>query len=186
MEIEKTALSGLMVVSLSVQHDARGFFIEHYNKQVFAENGIDYEFVQVNHSHSAPKVLRGLHYQYDPAQAKLVSVLTGAIWDVVVDIRPWSLTYGQSHAIELTASEGTALWVPAGFAHGFCVIGDAPADVYYMTDGHYNPETEGGIKYDDATLNIPWPVDEPIISERDKQLPDWEYYRSHIPDWEKE
>jgi dTDP-4-dehydrorhamnose 3,5-epimerase len=125
-------------------------------------------------------VLRGLHYQTAPAQGKLVGVVRGRIWDVVVDIRPSSPTYGRHSAVELTDLNGRLLWIPAGFAHGFCVLGDEPADVLYKVDALYNPASEGGIRWDDPELGIAWPIERPVISARDQKLPSFAEYR-HAP-----
>ncbi len=170
MDIEKTPLEGLVVVKLQVFGDARGFFMERFNAPKFAAAGLPDVFPQDNHSRSAPGVLRGLHYQYDAPQGKLVGVTAGRIWDVAVDIRAGSPSYGQHFGIELTAEEGTLLWMPPGFAHGFCVLGEQPADVLYKVTAVYNAEGEEGIAFDDPELAVPWPIplEEAVISERDK------------------
>lgn len=142
-------------------------------------------FVQDNHSRSAPRILRGLHYQHTPCQGKLVGVIRGRIWDVAVDIRPYSQTFGQHQAIELSGDNGVLLWIPSGFAHGFCVLGDEPADVLYKVDAYYHPEGETGIRYDDPQLNIPWPVQRPLLSRRDADLQNWSDYCAHPVHWEK-
>jgi dTDP-4-dehydrorhamnose 3,5-epimerase len=140
-----TEIPGLFVVELSVHGDARGFFIERFQAERFREYGLPAQYVQVNHSRSRPGVLRGLHYQHTPPQGKLVGVTRGQIWDVAVDIRRGSPSFGRSVGIELSDLNGLLLWIPAGFAHGFCVLGDEPADVVYQTDALYNPDGEGGI-----------------------------------------
>lgn len=170
MEVLNTPLSGLKIVKLDVYGDERGFFVERFSEQKFADHGLPTQFVQDNHSRSAPNVLRGLHYQHNPDQGKLVGVIRGAIWDVAVDIRPESPTYGQHFGLELSDMNGTLLWVPAGFAHGFCVTADYPTDVMYKVDGLYNPAGEGGYMWNDPTLAINWPIENPIISERDQRL----------------
>jgi dTDP-4-dehydrorhamnose 3,5-epimerase len=129
MPSEQLPIDGLVLITLDVYGDARGFFCERYKLSRFAEAGISENFVQDNHSRSAPDVLRGLHYQYAPAQGKLVGVTRGRIWDVAVDIRPHSPTFGESYGTELSDMNGRLLWIPAGFAHGFCVLGEEPADV---------------------------------------------------------
>jgi len=136
-------------------------------------------FVQDNHSRSFPNVLRGLHYQ--PGQGKLVSVIRGRIWDVAVDIRPDSETLGQHYSVELSDENGRMLWIPSGFAHGFCVLGDQPADVLYKVTSVYNPVGEGGIAYDDPELGIKWPIENPIISARDKAQQSFASYRKANP-----
>ena len=134
MHVTECHLEGLKVIQLDVHGDVRGFFIERYHKQKFADFGIDCDFVQDNHSRSAPSVLRGLHYQHTEPQGKLVGVVRGRIWDVSVDIRPHSPTYGEYFGAEISAENGRLLWIPAGFAHGFCVLGDEPADISYKVD----------------------------------------------------
>ncbi len=168
--IDETPLAGLKVVQLTVHGDERGFFVERYQKARFAEAGLPIEFVQDNHSRSAPGVLRGLHFQAKPAQSKLVGCLRGAIWDVAVDIRKDSPTFGQHFGLELSESNGRLLWVPAGFAHGFCVLSEQPADVFYKVDAFYNPESESGILWNDPDLAIQWPIQDPVLSARDQAL----------------
>jgi dTDP-4-dehydrorhamnose 3,5-epimerase len=164
------ALEGLLLIKLPVHRDARGFFLERYHAERFREQGLPTNFVQDNHSWSLPGVLRGLHYQSRPPQGKLVGVIAGRIWDVVVDLRPDSPTFGRHLGLELNGEEGLQLWVPPGFAHGFCVLGDQPADVLYKVDAPYNPDGEGGIHWADPDLAIPWPLRQPIVSARDGQL----------------
>ncbi len=113
-----------------------------------------------------------------------MGVIRGRVWDVAVDIRPGSPTFGKYHAVELSGDNGVLLWIPAGFAHGFCVLGDEPADMLYKVTALYNPAGEGGIRYDDPELNIPWPLTNPLVSERDLNLPSWRDYCSHPPTWE--
>ena len=183
MKIIDLPLDGLKLIELVVHGDVRGFFVERFRVDVFREHGLPVEFAQENHSRSAPGVLRGLHYQQDPAQAKLIGVARGRIFDAVVDIRPDSATYGKSYSVEIDDISGRLLWVPAGFAHGFCVLGDGPADVLYKTDGLYNPATEGGIRYDDPEIGIEWPLVDPTVSARDQGLPSFADYRSSPIDW---
>lgn len=151
--------------------DDRGFFVERFRLSWLENMGVQAKFVQDNHSKSAPGVLRGLHYQTTPEQAKLVTVFSGAIFDVVVDIRKNSPTFMKSVSVELNASTCASLWVPHGFAHGFCVIGNEPAEVYYKVTGIYNPQAESGIKWDDPVLQIAWPIKNPTISPKDQNLP---------------
>ena len=167
----KHPLPGLVVVEARVFRDDRGFFLERYREDRLAELGIRERFVQDNHSRSAPAVLRGLHFQTDPAQGKLVTALRGRIWDVAVDLRQGSPTYGEHFGIELNETNCLSLWVPFGFAHGFCVLGDQDADVLYKVNGFYNPKTEGGIRWNDESLKIQWPVKQPIVSARDAAMP---------------
>ncbi|MBY0355720.1 MAG: dTDP-4-dehydrorhamnose 3,5-epimerase [Rickettsiales bacterium] len=183
MHIESCPLEGLKTIHLDVHGDARGFFVERYHKEKLAELGFHADFIQDNHSRSAPGILRGLHYQHTPPQGKLVGVTRGAVWDVAVDIRPTSSTYGQYHAVELTGENGVLFWIPAGFAHGFCVLGDEPADMLYKVSGRYHQAGEGGIRYDDADLAIDWPLKDPTISARDEGLMSFAQYRSSPPSW---
>lgn len=178
-----TNLGGVCMIELAVHGDARGFFVERYHKDKLAECGITADFVQDNHSRSAAGILRGLHWQHNPAQGKLVGVTRGAVWDVAVDIRADSPTFGQYVGAELTGENGRLLWVPAGFAHGFCVLGDEPADMLYKVSGNYNKAGEGGIKYDDPDLAIDWPIDAPLISERDKKLMSFAEYKANPVAW---
>jgi len=170
MTSKELRLKGLLLIETKLFHDERGFFTEHYKKEAYSALGLP-EFVQDNHSRSKPGVLRGLHYQTGPhAQGKLVSVIHGRIWDVAVDIRKESPTYGQWEAVELSGENGLQLWIPQGFAHGFCVLGDEDADVFYKVDRPYAPGSEAGIVYHDPSLKITWPVKSPIISEKDLKL----------------
>jgi dTDP-4-dehydrorhamnose 3,5-epimerase len=154
-----------------VFEDERGFFLETYRLPDFAASGIRAQFVQENHSHSVRGVLRGLHYQNPPfAQGKLVRVVEGEVFDVAVDIRRDSPTYGRWVAATLSARNRTMLYIPDGFAHGFLVLSDS-ADVIYKTTALYSPECEAGIVWNDRDLNIDWPLDEPVLAERDRQFP---------------
>jgi dTDP-4-dehydrorhamnose 3,5-epimerase len=165
------SLAGLLLIALPVWRDERGFFVERFHQARFGARNVPTRFVQDNQSRSMPGVLRGLHFQDGPPQGKLVGVTRGRIWDVVVDIRPDSPTFGRSAGIELNDENGRLLWVPGGFAHGFCVLGDEPADVLYKVDTPYNPAREGGIFWGDEHLAIRWPIDRPIVSRRDAALP---------------
>lgn len=176
MEILDCSMAGLKVIKLELFHDERGFFMERFHAERFAAAGLPYEFAQENHSYSRPSVLRGLHYQHKPAQGKLVGVTRGRVWDVAVDIRAESPSFGQHYGVELSGENGTLLWIPAGFAHGFCVLGDAPADVLYHCTKGYHKIGEGGIAFDSLEMPIDWPVHNPVISARDKSLPSWQEY----------
>jgi dTDP-4-dehydrorhamnose 3,5-epimerase len=182
MKLVDTPLQDLKIVELDVFGDARGFFMERFSAKKFEALGLTTEFLQDNHSRSAPGILRGLHFQLTPPQGKLVGCISGAIWDVAVDIRPDSPTFKQHFGIELTGENGKLLWIPAGFAHGFCVLGDTtPADVYYKCTALYNPEGEHGIAWNDPDLAVNWPLkqiagDTPAVSERDNNLPSWQEY----------
>lgn len=178
MKVHHLELQGLALIELKVWADERGFFVERYQAARFGEHGLPTNFVQDNHARSRPGVLRGLHYQSNPAQGKLVGVTRGRIWDVAVDIRPESATFGKSFAVELSDVNGRLLWVPAGFAHGLCVLGDEAADVLYKLDAYYNAAGEGGISWKDPELAIAWPVANPIISARDQGLGSFANYKA--------
>jgi dTDP-4-dehydrorhamnose 3,5-epimerase len=183
MKLESVGIDGLVLVQLAVHGDNRGFFVERFRRSEFFSQGLTTDFVQDNHSRSAPGVLRGLHYQYSPSQGKLIGTTRGRIWDVAVDLRPGSPTFGKNYGVELSDMNGKLLFIPRGFAHGFCVIGDEPADVLYKTDAEYNPKAEGGIIWSDAELAIEWPLDSPEVSGRDKRLPTFADFRSAPPEW---
>jgi dTDP-4-dehydrorhamnose 3,5-epimerase len=183
MKVVRESLTGVLTIELARFDDCRGFFLERFNEQRFRELGLPSTFCQDNHSRSLPGVVRGLHFQVSPAQGKLVGVIRGRIWDVLVDIRPQSPTFGQHLAIELDDENGRLLWIPPGLAHGFCVLGDQPADVLYKVDQPYNRLTEGGILWCDHELQIQWPVKTPVVSERDRKLPSFAVYRRNPPVW---
>jgi dTDP-4-dehydrorhamnose 3,5-epimerase len=186
MRVTKLDLEGLLLVELDVHRDERGFFVERFNLDRFHEHGLLTAFVQDNHSRSLPGVLRGLHYQYMPAQSKLVGVLRGRIWDVAVDLRPDSPTFGKSACVELSDWNGRLLCIPTGFAHGFCVLGDEPADVLYKVDAAYNPHGEKGILWSDPDLAIDWPIANPIVSARDQHLSSFAEYCANLVNWAPE
>lgn len=174
MNIEKTDIKDLIIITPTVFEDNRGWFFESYNKNKLSEVGIDIDFIQDNQSYSKKGTLRGLHYQNPPfAQAKLVRVLQGEIMDVAVDLRKNSTTYGKSFRLLLTAENKKQLLVPQGFAHGFSVLSET-AVVLYKCDNYYHKESEGGIRFDDPSLNIDWGMDlsTAIVSEKDLILPD--------------
>ncbi|MNQ77843.1 dTDP-4-dehydrorhamnose 3,5-epimerase [compost metagenome] len=175
MNIEQTFIKDLVILTPDVFEDERGYFFEVYNKSKLSGLGIDIDFVQDNQSFSQKGTLRGLHYQNPPfAQTKLVRVLQGEIMDVAVDLRKDSPTYGKHFGIRLSAVDKKQLLVPQGFAHGFSVLSET-AVVMYKCDQFYNKQSEGGIRYDDETLNIDWGMDlaEAIVSEKDLVLPDF-------------
>jgi dTDP-4-dehydrorhamnose 3,5-epimerase len=171
MDITDLPLKGLKLVQTKIYRDHRGFFVERFKESVFRSLGIDVHFCQDNHSRSAPRVLRGLHYQSNPAQGKLVGVARGKIWDVVVDIRAGSPTFGQHFGLELNDQDGKLLWVPHGFAHGCCVLGDQEVDLLYKVTGEFNGAASMGIRWNDPALGIKWPIQDPILSDQDKNLP---------------
>ncbi|MFZ9180295.1 MAG: dTDP-4-dehydrorhamnose 3,5-epimerase [Rickettsiales bacterium] len=179
MEILDTPIAGLKIIKLKIHHDDRGFFVERYNKKLFTEFGLPTDYFQDNHSFSHANVIRGLHYQTNPAQAKLVGCLTGKILDIAVDIRKNSATFGKYFSIELSAQNGTLLFIPAGFAHGFSVLDNKPADVMYKVDNSFSKEGDGGIKFNDVELNIDWQVANPIISLKDNNLPSFSEYKNN-------
>ncbi len=170
MKVTNLAIEGLKLIELSVFRDERGFFVERFNSETYQKMGLPQIYFQDNQSRSFPNVLRGLHLQYDRPQAKLVGVTHGKIWDVAVDLRPKSPTFGKHVGLELTGDMMKFFFIPAGFAHGFCVLGNEPADVVYKVDNFYNSKGETGIKWDDPDLNIPWPTKNPIVSARDSAL----------------
>ena len=176
--VKDLSLEGLKLIELKQFHDDRGYFAERYQQERFESYGLPKYFIQDNHSRSKPGVIRGLHYQSNPGQGKLVGVIRGRIWDVAVDIRKNSSTYGKWEAVELSAENGRLLWIPAGFAHGFCVLGNEPADVMYKVDAPYSPKTEGGIIYSDSDLKIEWPVKDPIVSTKDQVLQTFSNYEA--------
>ncbi len=183
MKVSDTPIQGLKIIELPLFRDERGFFTERFSSAAFAQHNLPEHFVQDNHSRSKPGVLRGLHYQHSPAQGKLVGVIRGQVWDVAVDIRPNSPTYGKYHGVELSGDNGLLFWLPAGFAHGFCVLGDEEADMLYKVTAPYNKVGEGGIRFDDPKFDIPWPVKNPIVSKRDRNLPPFADYQRQPVQW---
>jgi dTDP-4-dehydrorhamnose 3,5-epimerase len=170
MPLIKTDFPGLLIFEPKVFEDDRGYFFESYNERVFTTEAIEIKFVQDNQAKSSYGVIRGLHYQLNPyAQTKLIRVLSGTILDVAVDIRKGSPTYGKVFTLELSAESKKQLLIPKGFAHGYSVLSET-AEVFYKCNEFYHKECEGGIMYNDATLNINWqiPADKAIISEKDK------------------
>ena len=170
MEVVRTQIDGLAVIKPDVFHDCRGYFLEGYNKLRYEEIGIGPEFVQDNCSFSHYGTVRGLHFQNPHGQGKLIRVVAGSIYDVAVDIRRGSQTFGKSVAVDLSADNKLALYVPPGFAHGFCVTSEV-ADVFYKCTDFSHPSCDHGILYNDPALAIPWPTDEPLLSDKDKQNP---------------
>lgn len=170
MRVRETPLAGALIVEPRVISDPRGFFLETYHAERYAAAGITGAFVQDNHSRSVGNTLRGLHYQWRRPQGKLVRVVEGAIWDVAVDIRDDSPTFGQWVAVTLSAENFRQFYVPPGFAHGFCVT-TASAQVEYKCTDVYDPEGEAGLAWDDVELAIPWPVEAPLLSGRDAAHP---------------
>ncbi len=170
-KFKKLSIPDVILIEPHVFEDQRGFFLENFKESDFKKNGIDTNFIQDNYSYSLKKVLRGLHFQKLPkAQAKLVTTLKGEIFDVAVDLRKNSTTYGKWVAEILSEENHLSLYIPQGFAHGFCVLSNG-ANVLYKTTQEYSSEHEGGIIWNDPDLNISWPVDDPILSKKDQTLP---------------
>lgn len=168
MNVIETGLSGVLILEPKVFGDERGFFMESYNRRVFAELGLPTDFVQDNHSRSACGVLRGLHYQIQQPQGKLVRVVRGAVYDVAVDLRRSSPTFGRWEGVELSEENRRMLWIPPGFAHGFLVLSDY-ADFLYKTTDFYAPEHERCLAWNDPAIGIAWPLEgEPLLSAKDR------------------
>ncbi|WP_374380375.1 dTDP-4-dehydrorhamnose 3,5-epimerase [Pseudomonas fluvialis] len=170
MKVLETVLPGVLIIEPKVFGDARGFFLESYQAERYRQLGIQHTFVQDNHSRSARGVLRGLHFQRSRPQGKLVSVSRGSVYDVAVDINPASPTCGQFVAVELNDENHRQLWIPPGYAHGFCVLSDI-ADFQYKCTDYYIPEDEGGLLWNDPQVNIPWPIEQPLLSAKDQRNP---------------
>ena len=170
MNILPTEISGPLIVEPDVFGDARGFFLETWNHRRYSELGLPDQFVQDNLSFSRRGTLRGLHFQNPNPQGKLVFVLAGEVFDVAVDVRTDSPTFGRWVGVTLSAENKRQFWVPAGFAHGFCVTSETALFAYKCTD-FYNPQSDGGVRWNDPELAIAWPVAEPILSGKDAQAP---------------
>lgn len=171
MNVIKTKLKDCVIIEPKVFGDERGFFLETFQSERYAElAGITLPFVQDNHSRSSKGVLRGLHFQKTKSQGKLVRVVRGEVYDVAVDIRQGSPTYGQWEAVILSEENKTQFWVPPGFAHGFVVLSDT-ADFEYKCTDYYDPSDEGSLLWNDPDLNLPWPIDNPKLSEKDANAP---------------
>lgn len=173
MIITPTPLDGLLVIEPKCYQDARGFFLETYQSKRYQEAGILDVFVQDNHSRSQKNVLRGLHFNKKKPQAQIVSVIRGRVFDVVVDIRRSSPTFGQWFGTELSDESNRQIYMPHGFAHGFCVLSDW-ADLHYKVSQRYDSTDDGGLIWNDDQINIDWPIKNPIISERDLTHPHFE------------
>jgi dTDP-4-dehydrorhamnose 3,5-epimerase len=169
MRVTPTAIADVLLLEPRVFGDARGFFLESYNEKVFAQaTGLQVQFVQDNHSRSQRHVLRGMHFQTENPQGKLVRVVAGAVFDVVVDIRPDSPTYGRWVGEELSVDNQRQLWIPAGLAHGFLVLSEC-ADFLYKTTAYYHPASERCLAWNDPIVGIDWPLDDkpPLVSDKD-------------------
>lgn len=170
MKILPLRLPGLISIYPSVFSDRRGFFLESYSSPLYAAQGIDLPFVQDNLSFSSQGTIRALHFQHSPGQAKLVSCLQGKIWDVAVDIRPNSPTFGKWEAVELDDEQHNQLFIPVGFAHGYCVLSPT-AKVFYKVSSIYDPTQERSIRWNDPDIAIQWPIATPLLSDRDQTSP---------------
>ncbi len=170
MNILPTSLKGLLIIEPNVFEDKRGYFLETYHHERFKSAGLDANFVQDNLSFSKQGTLRGLHFQITKPQTKLVQAVTGDIFDVAVDIRPESSTFGKWSGVLLSKENKRQLFIPGGFAHGFCVLSES-AHVAYKCSDYYNPEDEGGILWSDPAIAIDWPIKEPTLSAKDQQYP---------------
>jgi dTDP-4-dehydrorhamnose 3,5-epimerase len=179
MEIIDLPLAGAKLIRPRVFRDARGFFFESYSQPRYQAAGIGETWVQDNHSASTKGTLRGLHYQSRPGQAKLVRVTTGRIFDVIVDVRPASPTFGRWHGEEIDAEAHEQLYVPIGFAHGFAVLSDT-AEVQYKVSSPYDGATECAIRWNDPEIGVAWPLDEPILSARDQTSESFADFRARL------
>jgi len=175
MQVVKTRFEGLIEFIPEVFHDNRGWFYEYYTEREFSKHGITHSFVQDNQSFTRKGCIRGLHLQLPPAaQAKLVSVITGRILDVVVDLRAGSPTFGQHYTCEMDGNRHNMMYVPAGFAHGFAALEDTV--FFYKCSDYYSRENEAGVKWDDPELAIKWPIENPVVSSKDQALPSFEEF----------
>ena len=170
MNVIETALPGVLIIEPKAFGDHRGFFLETFQVERYREAGITLPFVQDNHSRSQRGVLRGLHFQKTRPQGKLVSVSRGAVYDVAVDIDPASATYGRFVGVELNDDNHRQMWIPPGYAHGFCVLSEV-ADFQYKCTDFYFPADEGGLLWNDPDVGIPWPITEPQLSAKDANNP---------------
>ena len=175
MEIVQTPIQGVMLIKPKVWGDARGYFVETWQKERYEAAGISLPFVQDNHSKSTYGILRGLHFQKTRPQGKLVHVSLGSVFDVVVDIRTGSPSFGQWYGVELTQDNQWQLWVPPGMAHGFVVTSQV-AHFHYKCTDYYCPNDEGGIRWNDPDLGTVWPVEQPVLSDKDKIAPSWQKF----------
>jgi len=170
MEIVARALNGVLVLKPRVLEDQRGFFLESYSAKTLGALGVNVPFVQDNHSRSVRGTVRGLHFQSSPGQGKLLRVASGRIFDVAVDLRHGSPSFGQWFGQELSADNFLQMYVPVGFAHGFCVLSDW-ADLLYKCTSFYEGNTERGLAWNDPTVSVAWPVVDPVLSDRDQAMP---------------
>ncbi len=181
MKVIETGLEGCLLIEPNVFRDTRGFFLELYHENKYAEIGIKEKFVQDNRSRSVKNVLRGLHFQINKPQGKLVTVTAGEVFDVALDLRRNSNTFGQYYSVILSSENNYQLYIPPGFAHGFCVLSEI-ADFQYKCTSFYDPKDEGGIIWNDKELNINWPTENPIVSEKDDKLITFSEYKTRVPE----
>jgi dTDP-4-dehydrorhamnose 3,5-epimerase len=182
MQVSAAPLEGLLVIETKLWRDARGAFVETYHQERYRDAGIGAAFVQDNFSWSQANVLRGLHYQLSRPQGKLVMVVEGRVFDVAVDIRKGSPTFGQWHGVELSAENGRQLYIPPGYAHGYCVLSDRAGFMYRCTD-YYNPSDERGIRWNDPQLAIDWPAVNPLVSQKDQAYKTLAEMQGELPQW---
>ena len=179
MQVERTPIDGLLIVTPTIHEDRRGFFYESYNEVQFREIGIDLAWLQDNHVKSAKNTVRGLHFQRGKGQAKIIRCARGRVWDVAVDIRPDSPTLGQWHAVELSGDNKKMFFIPVGFAHGYAVLSDE-AETLYKCSNVYDPKLEDGILWNDPDIAVDWPVASPILSDRDQNAQTLKQYLESI------
>jgi dTDP-4-dehydrorhamnose 3,5-epimerase len=182
IRITEAGIPGVLVLEPEVHGDERGFFVETYRRSELSAAGLDVDFVQENHSRSGRGTIRGLHFSIEPGQAKLIRTARGRILDVAVDVRRGSPTFGQHETFELDDVAHRQVFLPVGIAHGFCVLSDL-ADVCYRVDAYYDAALERGVAWDDPALGIAWPVDEPILSARDRANPRLSELPSELTVW---
>ena len=182
MQVSAAPLEGLLVIETKLWRDTRGAFVETYHRERYRAAGIGATFVQDNFSWSQANVLRGLHYQLSRPQGKLVMVMEGRVFDVVVDIRTGSPTFGQWHGVELSAENGRQLYIPPGYAHGFCVLSERTGFMYRCTE-YYSPSDERGIRWSDPQLAIAWPSVNPLVSQKDQDYNTLAEMRNELPQW---
>jgi dTDP-4-dehydrorhamnose 3,5-epimerase len=173
MKVSSCKLDGILLIEPQIYNDDRGFFLESFEREKYQNLGVFEEFVQDNHSRSQKSVLRGLHFTKRSPQAQIVTVMRGRVFDVVVDIRKKSQTFGQWFGVELSSEGVRQIYMPHGFAHGFCVLSDW-ADLHYKVSQQYDPTDDGGLIWNDSQVNIDWPIKFPIISKKDESNCNWQ------------
>jgi dTDP-4-dehydrorhamnose 3,5-epimerase len=180
MNVVPTDLPGVLIIEPRVFADARGFFLETYTAHRYADAGLPLTFVQDNHSRSVPKTLRGFHYQLHHPQGKLIRCVRGSVFDVAVDIRRGSPTFGKWVAVELSEDNKRQMWIPAGFAHGFCVP-SVLSEIEYKCTDYYDPDDDRGVIWNDPTIAVTWPIDTPLLSPKDRAYPRLADLRDELP-----